>query len=68
MSTHSSILAWEIPWTRNLVDYIIHGVAKQFSKEGAVLRAGCQEICMKRGEDGRNPVKRRGRFKPSDKQ
>ena len=27
-SIHSSILAWEIPWTESLVDYTVHGVAK----------------------------------------
>ena len=28
MATHSSILAWRIPWTRSLVGYTAHGVAK----------------------------------------
>ena len=32
------------------------------------MRAGCQEICMKWGEDGRNPVKRGVRFKLRYKQ
>ena len=36
MATHSSILAWEVPWTeepgglyRNLVGYIVHRVTKE---------------------------------------
>ena len=28
MGTHSSILAWRIPWTRSLAGYTVHGVAK----------------------------------------
>ena len=28
MSTHSSILAWEIPWTEDPGRLIVHGVAK----------------------------------------
>ena len=29
MATHSSILAWRIPWTKSLVGYItVHGVAR----------------------------------------
>ena len=28
MATHTSILAWEIPWTDNLAGYIVCGVAK----------------------------------------
>ena len=26
MTTHFSILAWRIPWTRSLVGYIVHRV------------------------------------------
>ena len=29
MLTHSSILAWDIPWTERLVGYTVHGVAKE---------------------------------------
>ena len=28
MVTHSSILAWRIPWTRGVWQAIVHGVAK----------------------------------------
>ena len=28
MATHSSILAWRIPWTENLLDRGVHGVTK----------------------------------------
>ena len=28
MATHSSTLAWEIPWTEEVVGYIVHGVTK----------------------------------------
>ena len=28
MTTHSSILAWEIPWTGSLAGYSVHWVAK----------------------------------------
>ena len=28
MATHSSILAWKIPWMEELVGYTVHGVAK----------------------------------------
>ena len=28
MATHSSILAWKIPWTEEPVGYTVHGVAK----------------------------------------
>ena len=28
IATHSSTLAWKIPWWRSLVGYIVHGVAK----------------------------------------
>ena len=31
IASHSSIVAWKIPWTRNLVDYIVHGVTKELS-------------------------------------
>ena len=29
MATHSSILAWKIPWTEELVGDTIHGVARE---------------------------------------
>ena len=29
MATHSSILAWEIPWTGSLAAYSVHWVAKR---------------------------------------
>ena len=29
MATHSSILAWEIPWTEEPEGATVHGVAKQ---------------------------------------
>ena len=29
MATHSSILAWDIPWTEEPGGLIIHGVAKE---------------------------------------
>ena len=32
MATHSSILAWGIPWTEELVGYIVHGVAKSWTQ------------------------------------
>ena len=28
MATHSSTLAWKIPWMESMVGYIVHGVAK----------------------------------------
>ena len=28
MTTHSSVLAWEIPWVGNLVAYIVHRVTE----------------------------------------
>jgi len=28
MATHSSLLAWKIPWTEELADAIVHGFAK----------------------------------------
>ena len=28
VSTHSSILAWEIPWTEELSGLLVHGVTK----------------------------------------
>ena len=32
MATHSSILAWGIPWTEELVGYMVHGVAKSWTQ------------------------------------
>ena len=29
MATHSSILAWEIPWTEEPAGLTVHGVAKE---------------------------------------
>ena len=29
LATHSSILAWKIPWTEELVGDTIHGVARE---------------------------------------
>ena len=29
MTTHSNILAWEIPWTGSLAGYSVHWVAKR---------------------------------------
>ena len=29
MATHSSTLAWEIPWTEEVVGYTVHGVTKR---------------------------------------
>ena len=31
MATHSSILAWRIPWTEEPVRVIVHGVAKSWT-------------------------------------
>ena len=28
MATHSSILAWEIPWTEEISQAVVHGVAR----------------------------------------
>ena len=30
MATHSSILAWEIPWTEETGGLLVHGVAKEY--------------------------------------
>ena len=32
MATHSSILAWEIPWREGLVGYTVHGVTKSWAR------------------------------------
>ena len=32
MATHSSILAWEIPWTRGIWQAAIHGVPKSWTQ------------------------------------
>ena len=32
MVTHSSILAWRIPWTRGVWQAIVHGVAKSWTQ------------------------------------
>ena len=29
MATHSTILAWEIPWSEKLEGYTVHGIAKE---------------------------------------
>ena len=31
MATHSSILAWKIPWKEEPVGYTVHGVAKSWT-------------------------------------
>ena len=52
MATRSSILAWKIPWTEELVGYSSRGLqrvgtADQLSTEGEVLRA--EETAGKQG-------------------
>ena len=36
MATHSSILAWKIPWTRSLADCTVHGVTKNTAERLAL--------------------------------
>ena len=33
MATHSSILAWRIPWTAEPDDYTVHGVAESQTQQ-----------------------------------
>ena len=40
MATHSSILAWEIPWTEEPVRLRVHGVARVGHELGTKLQQG----------------------------
>ena len=37
MATHSSILAWRIPWTKELQSFGVHGVTKSDATEHLTL-------------------------------
>ena len=47
MATHSSILAWKIPWTKGVWQATVHGVAKSWTRLSP--HAGmyvCVCVCM----------------------
>ena len=44
MATHSSILAWRIPWTGSLVDYGLWGCKKSNMTEA--IWHTCMYMCM----------------------
>ena len=50
MATHSSILAWKIPWTENLTGYRVHGVAESGMTEHTHAQSLRVELCVIGGE------------------
>ena len=55
MATHSSILAWRIPWTRGAWQAIVHGIAQSRTqlKQLSTLRASrCLYLTLIEEEPG----------------
>ena len=48
MATHSSILAWRIPWTEELGGVALHGVAKSQTQLNQISRTHlCKRVLTK---------------------